>query len=220
MIDRNSTGIHINTLRSLLTLKEEIRARDHQFRVIIDITVNPKLYVKFAKTDVASNEQTLVIEGFENKADFSKDEVNKDLAAPELSYDNESLTPTSIQLNWTAVDGATSYELKADGVINSVGTETSFLDKNLDYHSAHTYQIRSRNAEGYSEWSNELQVTTLEDPWRNVPEQSIKWEYGDQWGKIAHANDKNFNTMFHSTGDATCLLYTSRRFHGRKNKSN
>ena len=68
---------------------------------------------------------------------------------------------------------------------------------------AHTYQIRSRNAEGYSEWSNELQVTTLEDPWRNVPEQSIKWEYGDQWGKIAHANDKNFNTMFHSTGDAT-----------------
>lgn len=169
----------------------------------VDITVNPKLYVKFAKTDVASNEQTLVIEGFENKADFSKDEVNKDLAAPELSYDNESLTPTSIQLNWTAVDGATSYELKTDGVINSVGTETSFLDKNLDYHSAHTYQIRSRNAEGYSEWSNELQVTTLEDPWRNVPEQSIKWEYGDQWGKIAHANDKNFNTMFHSTGDAT-----------------
>ena len=92
-------------------------------------------------------------------------------------------------------------------VINSVGTETSFLDKNLDYHSAHTYQIRSRNAEGYSEWSNELQVTTLEDPWRNVPEQSIKWEYGDQWGKIAHANDKNFNTMFHSTGDAT-VSYT------------
>ena len=61
----------------------------------VDITVNPKLYVKFAKTDVASNEQTLVIEGFENKADFSKDEVNKDLAAPELSYDNESLTPVS-----------------------------------------------------------------------------------------------------------------------------
>mgnify|MGYP001547282153 CR=1 FL=1 len=29
VIDRNSTGIHTNTLRSLLTLKKEIRARDH-----------------------------------------------------------------------------------------------------------------------------------------------------------------------------------------------
>ena len=40
MIDRNSTGNHTNTLRSLLTLKEEIRARDPLFRVFIDITIS------------------------------------------------------------------------------------------------------------------------------------------------------------------------------------
>ena len=38
MFDRNSTGIHTDTLKSLLTLKEEIRARDPLFYVYIDIT--------------------------------------------------------------------------------------------------------------------------------------------------------------------------------------
>lgn len=42
MFDRHLTGNHINTLRSLLILKEEIRARDHLFRVIIEITFIPK----------------------------------------------------------------------------------------------------------------------------------------------------------------------------------
>ena len=52
MFDRNSTGFHTNTLRSLLTLKEEIRARDHQFRVIIDITDYPKksCFISFSFT--------------------------------------------------------------------------------------------------------------------------------------------------------------------------
>ena len=40
MFDRNSTGNHTNTLRSLFTLKEEIRARDPLFRVFIDITIS------------------------------------------------------------------------------------------------------------------------------------------------------------------------------------
>ena len=52
MFDRNSTGFHTNTLRSFLTLKEEIRARDHQFRVIIDITDYPKksCFISFSFT--------------------------------------------------------------------------------------------------------------------------------------------------------------------------
>ena len=42
MSDRYSTGNHTNTLKSHLTLKEEIRARDLLFRVIIDITKSLK----------------------------------------------------------------------------------------------------------------------------------------------------------------------------------
>ena len=37
---RNSMGIQTSTLKSLLTLKEEIRARDPLFRVFIDITIS------------------------------------------------------------------------------------------------------------------------------------------------------------------------------------
>lgn len=167
-----------------------------------EIKTNPKLYVKFAKTDVNANEQTLIMEGFENKADFSQEKVNENLAAPELSNDEDALTSTSAKLNWTAVDGADTYEIQADDIINNVGNKTTFLDKNLDYNSAHTYKVRARNADGYSEWSNELHVTTLKDPWRNVPDQTISWEYGDQWGALENANDRNFSTMFHSTGNA------------------
>lgn len=167
-----------------------------------EITTNPKLYVKFAKTNVNQNDQTLVIEGFENKADFSKEEVNENLSAPVLTQDEEVLTPTSVTLNWNEIDGADTYEIMTDGIINNVGNHTSFLDRNLDYHSSHTYKVRARNAAGYSEWSNELNVTTLEDPWRNVPEQSVIWEHGDDWGALENANDRNFNSMFHSTGDA------------------
>lgn len=168
----------------------------------VEIITNPKLYVKFAETDVKANEQTLVIEGFENKADFSKDALNENLAAPALANDEEALTPTSVTLNWNAVEGAETYEIMADGIINSVGDKTTFLDRNLTYHSQHTYKVRARNAAGYSAWSNELNVETLEDPWRNVPEQSITWKYGDAWGALANANDKNFNSMFHSTDSA------------------
>ena len=55
MFDRYSTGNHTNTLRSLLTLKEEIRARDHLFRVIIDITFIPKkiCFISFLFTPLA-----------------------------------------------------------------------------------------------------------------------------------------------------------------------
>ena len=64
MFDRNSTEIHINTLRSLLTLKEEIRARDHLFRVIIDITFIPKksCFISFLFTLLA--QKSLIFQNF------------------------------------------------------------------------------------------------------------------------------------------------------------
>ena len=55
MFDHYSTGNHIYTLWSLLTLKEEIRARDHLFRVFIDITIFPKkiCFISFSFTPLA-----------------------------------------------------------------------------------------------------------------------------------------------------------------------
>lgn len=115
-------------------------------------TSSPKLYVKFANTDSKANVQTLILEGFENEdADLSKDELNANLYAPENLRDvAEKKTPTSNTLTWDAVEGATSYEILVDGVVNTVGTATEFTHADQPYNSEHTYQVRSRNADGYS----------------------------------------------------------------------
>lgn len=171
------------------------------------ITTTPKLYVSLPKTDVNQNEQVLVVNGFENDSEalHMKDELNEKLAVPTLKFDEEKKTPTSILAEWTTVPEATSYEMMIDGVLYAVGDEktTSYNHVDLAYNSAHTYKIRSRNKDGYSAWSEEQTTSSLQDPWRNVPDVEVTWNGGDAWGALKNATDHNLSTIFHSTnGDA------------------
>ena len=173
--------------------------------MVADVEVSPKLYVKFAETDTKENAQTLVINGFANEQDLGEDKLNTNLATPELTIPEEESTPTSISLNWTAVDGADSYELLVDGTVFGIGNHLSYKHAELAYNSTHTYQVRARNADGYSEWSPVQTAASLLDPWRNVPEgEVIKWDGGDSWGALENAFDHNISkgNMFHSTGDS------------------
>ena len=169
-----------------------------------EVATTPKLYVKFAKTDVQANEQTLTVTGFKNDGKLPSDEVKKDIAIPTLNAPEDGLTPTSINLTWNKIDKAIGYDIDIDGMINSIpsGETESFNVTSLEYFSEHTFKIRTRTAEGVSEWSSELKVRTLEDPWRNAPVPvDIQWEGGENWGKLSNAfdhNDKSEN-MFHST---------------------
>ncbi|WP_195420310.1 TIM-barrel domain-containing protein, partial [Collinsella sp. D33t1_170424_A12] len=178
------------------------------------VTTTPKLYVKFAQTDVNANEQTLEVTGFVNDGKLPSDSVVQDLAAPKLSAPEDGLTPTSIKLAWNKVEGATGYDIKIDGMVNSIpsGETVEFKVTDLDYKSTHKFQIRARNAKGVSEWSTpELSATTLEDPWRNCPAPAnISWDGGEQWGKLSLAfdhDDKN-SSHFHSTGNAIGMPMT------------
>ena len=164
---------------------------------------SPKLYVKFAEVDSQSDAQTLVLEGFENvDSKLPVNEPDETLAAPTGLHDvAEGKTPTTNVVAWDAVDGAISYDIRVDGVINNVGSATTFAHNDQDYNSTHTYAVRARGENGYSAWSETIEATTLLDPWRNVPDASITWNGGDQWGKLAYATDHDTSTMFHSTGD-------------------
>ena len=186
------------------TINTYAPAEETEFASMVEgVEVSPKLYVKFAQTDVKDNAQTLIINGFANEQDLGTNDLNPDLAVPELSIPEDSKTPTSITLNWNAVDEATSYELKIDGVIFNVDDMLSFIHDDLDYNSTHTYQVRARNANGYSQWSEEQSATSLLDPWRNVPESEVtKWNGGDSWGNLENAFDHSLGNMFHSSGDA------------------
>ena len=147
-----------------------------------EISTTPKLYVKFAETNVSQNAQTLTVEGFQNTGELPNEEPNDALEAPVLTAVEDSITPTSITVTWNAVDGATAYDLKVDGRAGVASDLTSFIHTGLDYDSTHTYQVRARNAEGVSAWSDEITVRTAQDPWRNVPSPvSATLDYGP-WG--------------------------------------
>ncbi len=151
--------------------------------MVADVHNSPKVYVKFAETDVQTDAQTLVINGFANEGDLGANTLNPNLGVPQnVRAPEETITPTSIQVEWDAVDGATSYEIKVDGTLNSVGNATSYVHSDLAYNSTHTYQVRARNAEGYSDWSEPIEFTSALDPWRNTPVPvSVDWT-GNIWG--------------------------------------
>lgn len=172
------------------------------------ITTNPKVYVKFAKTDVAAAAQTLELGGFVNAdATLTADRLNESLSAPtNLAAPEDVTTPTSIKLTWGKVDGATSYDLKVDGTVFAVGDAAEFTHTDLAYNSKHTYQIRSRNAEGYSAWSDVLEANSALDPWRNVPDaEQITWEgslYGSHKAELAFDHEfQSGDGGFHSGGN-------------------
>lgn len=172
------------------------------------ITTNPKVYVKFAKTDVATAAQTLELGDFVNAdATLAADRFNESLSAPaNLAAPEDATTPTSIKLTWGKVDGATSYDLKVDGTVFAVGDAAEFTHTDLAYNSKHTYQIRSRNADGYSAWSDVLEANSALDPWRNVPEaEEITWEgslYGSHKAELAFDHEfQSGDGGFHSGGN-------------------
>ena len=180
------------------------------------ITTTPKLYVKFARTDVNADAQTLVVEGFDNTQDLGVNDLNDSLPVPELMEPAEDdLTPTSIKVQWNAMDDqvdVTGYDISVDGVVNTIlpdadGTvPASYLHKNLEYHSSHTYMVRVRTAEGYSPWSEAKTFTSLEDPWRNVPDVTATWSgglYNNQGPERACDHElQNGDSGFHSDGNA------------------
>lgn len=167
--------------------------------MVANVKVAPKLYVKFAQADAQAAAQTLVIEGFENDGKLSANQENSELSVPDMTEDVEAKTPTSIKVDWEKVEGATSYELMLDGKVNIVGDVSSFTYADLKYDTYYTFQIRSRNADGYSAWSEEQRFKTDLDPWRNTPDPvDIQWT-GQIWG--AHTPDLAFDKVFQEGSD-------------------
>lgn len=171
----------------------------------IEIITTPKLYVKVDKTDVKVNEVELTINDFINTQDTSKNEINKSLSIPSNFIAPEDLiTSSSINLTWAEVEGAESYEIEIDGIIQKNITSTEYVHKDLDFDTEYSYRIRSVNKDGYSEWSEILKVKTDLDPYRNVPkDMKVTWTEGQYSTDVpANAVDGDDNSQFHSKGSA------------------
>lgn len=179
--------------------------------MVADETVSPKLYVKFAKTDTQANAQKLVIKGFVNDGKLNSTALNDSLEVPTLRENEDAKTPSSITLQWNNVTEATEYEILVDGTIDETGNVTSgmihsakkaegesstFTHTDLNYHSEHSYYIRSVNADGHSSWSAVLTTRSAEDPFRLTPTpQNIDWT-GTIYSNCTE--DKAFDQIFQS----------------------
>ena len=171
----------------------------------VEIVTTPKLYVKTEKANVKKNEVELTINDFVNIQEISKNEVNTKLNTPSnLVAPKDSITSSSIKLNWDKVEEAETYEVEVDGIINKNITSTEYIHKNLDFDTNYTYRIRSVNKDGYSEWSDKLTVKTDLDPYRNVPKNmKAIWTEGQYSNDVpANAIDGSDTSQFHSAGNA------------------
>lgn len=70
-------------------------------------------------------------------------------------------TSSSITLTWDIVQGATSYEIEADGEIFDNGPNTVFSHTGLVPNTEHKYRVRARNASGPGEWSEYITISTI-----------------------------------------------------------
>ncbi|WP_433747822.1 fibronectin type III domain-containing protein [Paenibacillus amylolyticus] len=71
-----------------------------------------------------------------------------------------SATNVAIALKWTAVTGATGYDLEIDGTVVPV-TGVAYTKSGLGSNTDHTFRIRSKNAAGAGAWSDLISGTTL-----------------------------------------------------------
>ncbi|URZ17432.1 fibronectin type III domain-containing protein [Clostridium felsineum] len=94
--------------------------------------------------------------------DFSDKIVKTTLSVIDISTVASEVTGTSVKLEWTAVDGATGYDVEVDGKIVDNGNSTVYEADGLNPGITHTYRIRPKTASGVGEFSDKILKTTLD----------------------------------------------------------
>jgi hypothetical protein len=86
-----------------------------------------------------------------------------------------------ITLMWNRVEGATVYELEADGELIDVGDEVTYIDKELETGTTHSYRIRARNDNGMGDWSEIIEKKTAPPPPQNLKAEATLNEITLMW---------------------------------------
>lgn len=173
--------------------------------------VNQKfLRVKLAANDVTNDAIELDVNGVSESANPSHTTTpSKDIAVPaNVKQDTVKTTDTQIPITWDAVDKATSYNVKADGVLYTAVTKPSFTLNNLLADSSHTFQVQTVIGDKVSDWSKLQTFKTTKNPFLNavkpykeeviqsgIPEGQSIWQPGTP---LANMFDLDPNTQAHS----------------------
>lgn len=68
---------------------------------------------------------------------------------------------TSVSVMWNKIDGATSYDVEADGIVTSNVNALTYTSKGLQAGTKHTYRVRANNSSGAGDWGSVFTVSTL-----------------------------------------------------------
>ena len=120
---------------------------------------------------------------------------------------------TAVTVMWNAMDGATGYDIEADGVITSNVTGTSYNSTGLVPGSEHKYRVRAHNSSGEGTWSNTFTVLTLpEGPATptNIVTSGNMTSILVTWDKVAGAEEYEIEVdgVVINTGTGTSYLHT------------
>ena len=120
---------------------------------------------------------------------------------------------TAVTVMWNAMDGATGYDIEADGVISSNVTGTSYNSTGLVPGSEHKYRVRAQNSSGEGNWSNIFTVSTLpEGPATptNVVTSGNMTSILVTWDKVAGAEEFEIEVdgVVINTGTGASYLHT------------
>lgn len=99
---------------------------------------------------------------------------------------------TSISVMWNKIDGATSYDVEADGAVTSNVNALTYTSKGLLAGTKHTYRVRANNSSGAGDWGSVFTVSTLPQgpviP-SNVVSSSNMTSILISWDKVAGAEE-------------------------------
>ncbi|WP_372516728.1 fibronectin type III domain-containing protein [Paenibacillus silviterrae] len=125
---------------------------------IIDVGNNPS----YTHSDLAANtSHTYKVRA--KSADNSSawtNAITRSTSPAEPTNVNANSTSTSVTLTWTAITGATGYDVEVDGTVVS-SSNISYTKNSLTPNTSHTFRVRSKNAGGVSNWTPVLEKTTL-----------------------------------------------------------
>ena len=95
---------------------------------------------------------------------------------------------TSITISWSPVNGATAYDVIADGEIQSNISSNSYEHKDLKPNSMHVYMVRAVNSDCIGEWSSlQASFTTVGIP-SNVSTTSSSISIALSWDEVDGAD--------------------------------
>lgn len=125
------------------------------------ITKNPQILVRLAMTDIASQEETVTVKGYEYAVNDRLAKSRGALAAPAAG--ESTIRPYSATPRWKKVDGADYYEVLFDGINYSTIAADSLLFSDLLPETDYTFRVRAVNADGASPYTD-IAIRTLDNP--------------------------------------------------------